>query len=270
MSVTPSTGTAPLSVTFDGSGSSTPSGTVTSWDWAFGDGSFGTGPVTTHVYANPGTYTASLTVTDSNGGSSSATATIVAKPLPPAAPSGLTATLSTNLILLAWTDNAANETGFQIERCEGSGCTQFLTFASAWPNQTSYTDYSGLAGTTYRYRVRAYNSGGYSPYSDIASVLAGSPLPPAAPTGLNATALTRSSIRLTWTNGAPAQTEVRIERCRGLGCTDFSPLAAVAGSATAFTDTGLAAQTLYRYRVRAHGPLGDSPYSNPAGARTKR
>ena len=38
MSATPSSGTAPLSVTFDGSGSTTPNGTMTSWSWSFGDG----------------------------------------------------------------------------------------------------------------------------------------------------------------------------------------------------------------------------------------
>ena len=43
MSATPSTGTAPLIVSFDGSGSTTPNGTITSWAWSFGDGTFGTG-----------------------------------------------------------------------------------------------------------------------------------------------------------------------------------------------------------------------------------
>jgi hypothetical protein len=47
-------------------------------------------------------------------------------------------------------------------------------------------------------------------------------------------------------------------------------VAAVAGSATTFTDGGLAVRTTYTYRVRAHNPFGDSPYSNTASARTKR
>jgi hypothetical protein len=191
------------------------------------------------------------------------------KPLPPLAPSGLTASVSANLILLTWQDNSSNETIFYIERCEGVGCTNFASFASEWPDHPSYTDYSGLTGKTYRYRVRAYNDGGYSPYSNIASVLAGNPLPPAAPTGLTATALTRRSIRLAWTNGSTDQTEVRIERCKGLLCTNFSQVAAVVGTATSFTDTGLTVRTTYRYRVRAHGPLGDSLYSNTASARTR-
>ena len=222
------------------------------------------------MYTNPGTYTATLTVTDSTGASGTATGTIVAKPLPPLAPSSLAASMSGTLVILTWRDNSSNESGFSIERCEGAGCTNFASVGSQWPDFPSYSDYTALSGRTYRYRVRAYNGGGHSPYSNIASILAGRAPPPPAPTGLTATALTGSSIRLTWTNGSTGQTEVRIERCRGQGCTNFSQLAAVGGTATTFTDTGLAARTTYRYRVRAHSTLGDSPYSNTASARTLR
>jgi PKD repeat protein len=181
MSATPSTGTAPLSVTFDGSGSTTPSGTITSWAWSFGDGASGAGPQTTHVYSTPGTYTASLTVTDSNGASSTATGSIVVNPFPPAAPSGLTASNSGNLIVLTWQDNSSNETLFYIERCVGSGCTNFADFATQWADTPSYTDYTTTAGQSYSYRVRAYNAGGYSPYSNIVSIVGGaSNQPPTA------------------------------------------------------------------------------------------
>ena len=93
---------------------------------------------------------------------------------------------------------------------------------------------------------------------------------PGAPTGLTATALPQSSIRVSWTNAAPNQSDVRIERCTGSGCTTFAQVAVVAGTATTFTDVGLAVRTTYTYRVRAHNAAGDSPYSNTASARTKR
>jgi PKD repeat protein len=271
MSATPSTGTAPLTVTFDGSGSTTPNGVVTSWAWLFGNGASGTGSEVTYVYTTPGTYTATLTVTDSAGASSTATSTIVVNPLPPAAPTGLTASLSGYLVLLAWQDNSSNETLFYIERCAGPGCTSFSDFvATQWPDVPNYTDYSALTGQSYSYRVRAYNAGGYSPYSNIATIVAGgSNLPPTAPKSLTATALTRSSIGLKWTNGTTDQTEVQIERCTGSSCTNFTQVAVVAGTATTFTDSGLAKRTTYRYRVRAHSALGNSPYSNIASARTK-
>jgi hypothetical protein len=137
------------------------------------------------VYPNPGTYTASLTVTDSTGASSTATSSIVVNPLPPAAPSGLSASLSGNLVQLTWQDNSSNETLFYIERCVGSGCSNFASFATQWPDTPSYTDYSAVTGQSYSYRVRAYNAGGYSPYSNIASIVAGvvgTPSPTPGPT----------------------------------------------------------------------------------------
>ena len=41
---------------------------------------------------------------------------------------------------LAWTDNANNETGFRIERCTGSGCTNFVTVATTGANVNNYKD----------------------------------------------------------------------------------------------------------------------------------
>jgi PKD repeat protein len=53
-----------LTCSFDGSASSDPDGTVTSWAWNFGDNTTGTGQSTSHTYAAAGTYTVTLTVTD--------------------------------------------------------------------------------------------------------------------------------------------------------------------------------------------------------------
>jgi PKD repeat protein len=84
MSATPSTGMAPLTVAFDGSGSFSNTGTaLSSWTWSFGDGGSGSGVQTTHVYSTPGTYTAILTVTDSLGASGFTTKSIVVNAAPP-------------------------------------------------------------------------------------------------------------------------------------------------------------------------------------------
>jgi chitodextrinase len=61
---TASVGTA---VTFNGSGSSDPDGTITSYAWDFGDGTSGTGSIVTHAYSASGSKTVTLTVTDNSG-----------------------------------------------------------------------------------------------------------------------------------------------------------------------------------------------------------
>jgi len=53
-------------ITFNASGSYDPDGTIVNYLWSFGDGTNGTDMVTTHTYADDGTYTVILTVTDNN------------------------------------------------------------------------------------------------------------------------------------------------------------------------------------------------------------
>jgi hypothetical protein len=89
---------------------------------------------------------------------------------PPAAPSNLTATtVSQTQINLAWTDNSSNETGFKIERCSGTSCTNFVEIAQVGPNVTTFNNTGLVRNTRYRYRVRAFNTGGNSGYSNIAT-----------------------------------------------------------------------------------------------------
>jgi hypothetical protein len=75
--------------------------------------------------------------------------------------------VSSSRINLAWTDNATNEAGFKIERStDGVTFKQIATLPS---NTTSYPNTSLAAGTTYYYRVRAYEGPNYSAYSNTAS-----------------------------------------------------------------------------------------------------
>ncbi|MBL0682137.1 glycoside hydrolase family 48 protein [Aquimarina mytili] len=61
---TPTTGIAPVTVSFDGSTSSDENGDTLTYTWDFGDGSTGTGVTVTHAYSTVGEYTATLTVND--------------------------------------------------------------------------------------------------------------------------------------------------------------------------------------------------------------
>jgi len=74
----PTSGTAPLNVTFDGSASTDGDGTIVSYDWNFGDGATGSGAVVQHTYQSAGTYTATLTVTDNTGATASTTVQVQA------------------------------------------------------------------------------------------------------------------------------------------------------------------------------------------------
>jgi hypothetical protein len=95
-----------------------------------------------------GTPLATFTVTP---GSSPTSAPV------PAAPSNLTVTaVDSNDISLDWQDNSSDETGFEISNGSDS--------RTAGAGSTSYT-WSGLAPGTYMcFKVRAYNSAGYSPW----------------------------------------------------------------------------------------------------------
>jgi PKD repeat protein len=56
-----------LSCTFNGSGSSDPDGSISSYAWSFGDNATGSGATASHTYSAAGTYTVTLTVMDNGG-----------------------------------------------------------------------------------------------------------------------------------------------------------------------------------------------------------
>lgn len=97
--------------------------------------------------------------------------------LPPDAPSALsTVATSASQINLTWTDNATNETGFQIERSLTSQ-NGFSLLATTATGITSYASTALSSNTTYYYRVRAVNAGGSSAYTSESSATTLSPPP---------------------------------------------------------------------------------------------
>jgi PKD repeat protein len=62
-----------LQVAVDGSASADADGSIASYDWAFGDGTTGTGATASHTYATAGTYPVTLTVIDDAGATSETT-----------------------------------------------------------------------------------------------------------------------------------------------------------------------------------------------------
>ena len=72
----PTSGSAPLDVTFNAASSSDPDSDPLTFSWNFGDGTTGTGATTTHRYQSIGTYNAVVTVSDGRGGIATATVRI--------------------------------------------------------------------------------------------------------------------------------------------------------------------------------------------------
>ena len=86
-SAQPTSGDAPLTVSFDGSASTDPDGDGLSFQWSFGDGGQASSESVSHTYGAAGTFTAGLTVDDGRGGTDTASLTITVRdPSPPPPP----------------------------------------------------------------------------------------------------------------------------------------------------------------------------------------
>ncbi|HKQ52471.1 MAG TPA: fibronectin type III domain-containing protein [Pyrinomonadaceae bacterium] len=187
----------------------------------------------------------------------------------PLAPSNLTGTAATNgqQATLHWDDNAGNETGFKIERCEGANCNNFEQVGTARANATSFVSTGLSPNSIFRFRVRASNRADDSAYSNIAKV--DTTIKPLAPSGLTAVS-NASGTRATlhWTDNSNNEKGFKVERCLGAGCTNFQQVGTASAGATGFSNTGLTPHTTYRFRVRAYNTAGDSAYSKIATVTT--
>jgi predicted phage tail protein len=124
-------------------------------------------------------------------------------------------------------------------------------------------------GTTYSYRVRAFDTTGTSLFSNTASATTHEPLsPPATPTGLTATAVATTRVNLAWTDNANNEAGFRIER--STNNKSFTQVAEVGANAMSYSDPAVSGGKTYYYRVRAFNAGGNSLYSNTASAKTPR
>jgi len=187
---------------------------------------------------------------------------------PPSAPSNLNAAaISTSQINLTWSDNSTNETGFTIQRStDDSNWTNLATVA---PNDTACFDLNLPAASTFYYRVNAINSAGGSSFSNDASAttFTPAPIPPNAPSGVQATAASSTQINLAWIDSSDNEDGFYLERSTN-GSTGWTRIAALQANQATYQDVGLIPALTYFYRVLAFSSAGVSTYSDPANATT--
>jgi hypothetical protein len=180
----------------------------------------------------------------------------------PFAPSGLGATpASATSVKLTWTNNATNETGFQVDRAVDVGFTQSLITLNLPAGSTSYTDTAtGLVpGSTFYYRIRAVNAAGPSGNSNIAQVTI--PLAPARPTNAVILGVSQTEIDISWTdNAGHTASGYRIDRRIGSGTFTtvavLPPTSRRPPSTYFWSDTGLTPGTAYEYHISAFNVSG--------------
>ncbi|MBN1672791.1 MAG: CotH kinase family protein, partial [Kiritimatiellae bacterium] len=101
----------------------------------------------------------------------------------PDAPSAVTANaVSETRVNLTWQDNSDDEDGFKIDR-RISGGSEWVRIATPSANVEAASDTGVTAGTTYSYKIKAYNAAGSGAYSATASVTTpgSAPSPPSIP-----------------------------------------------------------------------------------------
>ena len=155
----------------------------------------------------------------------------------------LTATLQAGAtgpeVRLDFTDNATDETGFTVQRNNGTGWANLTTLAAnPATGAVTYTDTTVAYGTSYDYRVRADNGPVVSSaWSNMVTVAV--PARPAAPSGLTATveaSVTSPQVALAFTDNAGNETGFLLQRSvNGGAWADLVGLPSAAGTGSTVT-----------------------------------
>jgi hypothetical protein len=144
-----------------------------------------------------------------------------------------------------------------------AGCSWAAASDDPWITVTSGTPGNGPG--TVEYTVAA-NDGSAARVGRM--IIAGKsftvnqdPQVPVAPTDLAGEVLSSTKLKLTWTDNADNETELRVERKIGAAGT-FAQIVTLPPDSTECTDSGLARRTEYVYRVMACNSAGCSAFSS--------
>lgn len=183
--------------------------------------------------------------------------TVPTPPLP-TVPAMSSPTISPDFVAVYWS-NPSYEHGIVLERSVGS-TTNFAVLALLPADSTGLVDTNVVWLTTYYYRVKATNDVGSSAYSTTVAATVPTPPPPAIPTGLVASPLSRSTVGITW-NTAAGATGYRLER-RTEDPASWEVAALLPSNQLSYTNTGLVQGMQYWFRVQGTNNVGASGYSN--------
>jgi titin len=183
---------------------------------------------------------------------------------PPVPQNFRTTTITSSSVGLAWND-VSNEEKYQVMKRLGATNVPPTQDAQGWElvtdrpaNTTSYTVTPLLPGVTYSFAVIAVNRDGFTSTLPIVAVTAQPPPPavlPAAPSNLQASVQSSTSIRITWRDNSNNETGFVVMSLPPTGLAVFQTIATLPAGATSFTHTGLTAGTRHTYKVCA--TLGD-------------
>ena len=189
----------------------------------------------------------------------------VQTPPVPETPTGFTVSEDTpGQVVTAWQRAAQGpaQTGFNVYR-QRIGDSEIQLLKTTDAAGRSYTDDTVAAEEWYSYHVRAVNDHGESTASRsrLIKTSAQTPGVPNAPTGLDATEDTAGEVVLTWNAPAtgPELTGYKVYRKTLTGPDTL--LGTTGTGTTRFTDSTVAAETWYDYRVRATNAAGDGSES---------
>jgi len=181
----------------------------------------------------------------------------------PSAPENLTATENDGSVSLTWDHSAATDfASYKVYRSttQGSGYNHLASGLTS----NSYTDTAVSNGTTYYYVITAVDtSNNQSAYSNAAMARPHDDTPPAAPTGLSATA-EDGSVRLAWSNNnrEPDFAGYKVYRSTDPGG-EYSSIASGLASNN-YIDNDVSNSTTYHYAIKAVDTSSNE--SNPSEA----
>ncbi len=198
-----------------------------------------------------------------NTASTSEVSAVATAITPLVAPASLTVTaVNTSSVQLAWTDKDSSAGGYNVLRSDnGKIFTQIASLTVG--DATTYLDTTALSGRNYKYEVQAYSGSNTSAMSNIATATT----PLAAPSRLEAAALSSSSVQLIWADNDSSATGYYV--LRSTDNIHFSQINKITiGSATTYTDKSVQPRHTYSYEIQAFDSVTTSPGSTMASAST--